>query len=269
MAINSSAKNVIPIGVVLSIAGYVALKGTDGLQKILQLGDLLRSDDHIKTGPDGELVIGFIDGTALELGAKIEAILDSEVFDLSALKPISNLEEALEAMRLSILTGEDPSLVLQSAEAGYDSLSAAGSEPAGVNIDSTSDSASVTVEDSLANTTMQGGSVSQSAMGADSGVHTPPEMVLPKVSIASVTILEPTPGNPEEDADEGHDTTDTGHDTGDGHDTGGDTGHDTDTGHETDTGGGTDSGHDSGNDAGHSAGHGGGYGYAGDRKSVV
>lgn len=274
---NSTLKKALPIGLVVSIAGYVALKGPDGLEKLLKLGDLLRSDDQIKTGPDGELAIGFIDGSSLELGADMNAILDSEVFDLSALTGISSLEAALEAMRQSILVGEDPSLVLQAAEAGYATLSEGGSSVASVDIDSAAGAARLAVADALGDASNQGPSANLEANAAGGETHSVPEMILPKISIASMDILEPQPGRRDEEGghdDEGSHDDEGGHETGGdtGHDSGGDTGHDT--GHET----GGETGHDSGDDAGHeagggdagySAGHGGGYGYAGGTLSSV
>ncbi|MBI1423089.1 MAG: retention module-containing protein [Gammaproteobacteria bacterium] len=272
MVTKISLKKTVPIGIVLSIMGYVAVIGPDGLQKLLKLGDPLNSDDHLKTGPDGELAIGFIDGSSLELGSGADAILDSEVFDPTGLHNFTNIESALESMRQNILAGQDPSLVLQAAEAGY-ALSEGGSSTTSIDINSQADPLTLSVADGIS-PAAQAGDVSLEGTEGSAQTHGVPELVLPKISIASMTILEPEPGKQEEEGgDDSSHTAGGGHESGGdsghesdheteiGHDT--DTGHDTDAGHDTETGHDTDAGHEGGSGGGYSAGHGGGYGYAG------
>lgn len=270
MAINSSIKKAVPIGIVLSLAGYVAIIGPEGILKLLKPGDTLHSDDHVKTGADGELAIGFIDGSSLELGSAVDAILDSEVFDPSALAGFPSLEAALEAMRQGILAGEDPSLVLQAAEAGYATLSEGGSSFTSVAIDTQADPASLSVAAGLSPAAAQDAALNLEASGDAHQPHTLPEMVLPKLSIASMTILEPEPGKQEEEEGEGEEGHDAGgeHETDSGHDSGAESGHDSgeEGGHDTGEEGG---GHESGGGGGFSAGHGGGYGYAGGSLSSI
>ena len=273
MAIVTSAKTILPIGIVLAVAGYVVVERAGGLRKLLSLGDFLKNNEHIETGADGKLVIGFMDGTSLELGATGEAILDGEVFDLSILDNVTGFESLLDSMQQALFDGQSLSDILDSASNSFASL------PMAVETD--------TQFSSLATESGTGGEPpsppamdDQSPIGGDTETHTPPEMVLPKISIASIQILEPAPGRGDEEghSDEddtegsshdqgGHDTTtsgghdsgggDTGgHDSEEGHDDGGDTGgHDTG-GHDTEV-------HDSGGGADFSAGRGGGYGYAG------
>lgn len=280
MAMNPTLKKSIPIGIVLSLLGYVVLIGPDGLQKLLKPGDTLHGDDHIQTGEDGELSIGFIDGSSLELGNNVNAVLDSEVFDTATLANFPNLESALDAMRQSILAGVDPSQVLQAAEAG-NPLSEGGSSFTSVHLDSDTSPASLSTATELSpGLTGESGQNLEVTTPEDDGgsASVIPEMILPKLSIASMSILEPVPGKGEEEGESGEehehdsdvvtgghtDTGDTGHeagaDSGGGHETG-----ETDSGHDT----GTEGGHDSGGGGDYSAGHGGGYGYAGGSLSTV
>ena len=265
MATNTSTEKVVPIGVVLAVVGYVILKVTGGLDKLLSPGDVVNSDDHLLTGEDGELTIGFLDGTSLSLGSNAETLLDSDVFDQSILQNISAPEYLLEAMQQAIMMGQDPQAVLQAMSQGYEAMSEGGFQTSSLNIDSQTSSTDTGVSqdsDSLA-PAAPGDLGSQQPIGGDTETHSLPEMLYPHISIASISILEPQPGKGEEEDHEseeasgGHEDIpggSAGHDT-EGHDT---ESHDTTTStdeHATD--------HDAGGESGYSAGHGGGYGYAG------
>lgn len=252
MATKTTTDNLVPIGIVLAVAGYVTVQKMGGIQKLLSPGDVLDSDDHIQTGEEGELSIGFLDGSTLEVGPGTEAILDAEVLDPSVLQGIPDPASLVHQMQQVIHSGGAPGAAQQIAEQSFQALS-----EGPVSEGDLSPAAAVQVN------------AGQQPVGGDVETHAMPEMILPKLSISSVTILEPEPGKEDEDHgsdsehgtdhtsghDSGHD--DTSHDTDSGHD---DTSHDTDSGHD-------DSSHDSG--GGHSAGQGGGYGYAGGSLSSV
>ncbi len=104
------------------MTGYVALKGRGSLNRVLKIGDYLRSDDHVRTGDNSELLIGFFNGTSIELESNTDAILDSEVIDLSEIENIAALEELIETMRSTVLAGVNPGLVLEKASADYEGL---------------------------------------------------------------------------------------------------------------------------------------------------
>lgn len=274
MAIKFPLKKSVPIGIVLSLVGYVAIIGPDGLLKLLNIGDTLHNDDHLKTGPDGELAIGFIDGSSLELGGNSDAILDTEVFDPSVLQNFPDLESALEAMRQSILAGIDPSLVLQAAEAAYP-LGEGGSTMTTVAVNGDSQAVPATLSVVAGHTPPLSNDVGANLESAAGGGKMPamPELILPKLSIASMTILEPEPGKreDEEEGEAGGHTTGGEGESGGGHESGSESGHDAGTeaepGHDSDTGHDTDA--HGGGGGGYSAGHGGGYGYAGGSLSSV
>lgn len=256
-----TAKSLIPIGIVLAVSGYVVVERMGGLRKLLSLGDLLHGNDHIESGDNADLVIGFMDGSSIELGANGEAVLDNEVFDLSALDNLSGFESILNNMQQSLLDGDALSDILDGASSGFNGLTAVNVADA----QDTTGSNETEISDSLSPPATP---PEQYPIGGDTEIHSPPEMILPKLSIASMSILEPQPGRGDEESHDetehdstsytvtGHDTTDEGHDT-EGHDT---EGHDTE-GHDS---GGDESSHEGGGGGGdYSAGHGGGYGYAG------
>ena len=94
VTISSDFKN-FPIAVALVVVGYVAVKGIDGLLKRLSKGDILNSEDHVETGDDSELVIGFADGSSIAMPANAEALLDSEVFDPGEVREMHSHNAAL------------------------------------------------------------------------------------------------------------------------------------------------------------------------------
>ncbi len=279
----------LPIGIVSALIGYVAIKGQDGIERLLKLGDKLFSGDEISTGDDGHTVIDLIDGSKVELDEQSSLVLDDDVIDA----------KTLEQIQQAILDGITP--------AAGDVMSEGGSETAQVNIDElSSEPAGIPVggesgtQPEVTARAEAGDRITTEQSGAMD--ITPPENPLgklPTLSIADVTVVEPPPagaggqggqggqGGHETDTDSSHDT---GHDTGtdshdsgsdshasgsdshdsgsdshdsgsdshdsgsDSHDSGSDS-HDSgsdshDSGHDT----GTDS-HDSGHDTGHDEGH--------------
>ena len=255
MVHNIASGKAVAIGVALAVTGYVSIKGIDGIQKILNKGDMLHGDDQVVTGPDGEIIIGFADGSSLELAKNTAAILDSEVFDVGEIREMHGHNVVLQNMHHAILSEADISSVLDTAQQSYESSN-----------DSTN----------VVNTPLTTNIGEQQPIGGDIEIHSMPEMVLPKMSISNISILEPQPGNESEEHDSDHE--DSTHGTtggGTGHDSGSDSGHEegSDSGHEegSDSGheGGSDSGHESGSEGGFSAGHGGGYGYAGGSLSSI
>ena len=283
MSSHSLKSRSIPVGIALSVAGYVALKKVGTHRQPVSDGDILHSEDHIETGADGEVTIGLADGSTLVVPAGTEAVLDSEVFDVAEIREMHSHNQVLESMQQAILNGEDPETALQIV-----ARQQASAEPDSIFVGSVPEQYPA-----------------DDAIGGDVETHSLPEMLLPRIQIGDITILEPEPGRGSGGHDTGDDTDgegdshDSGHDTGSGgstHDSGHDTsdegsahdsGHDTvdegsthDSGHDTGDEGSThDSGHDTGHDTGdegsthdsghdsgggaYSAGQGGGYGYAG------
>ena len=276
MTSHSLAFKNFPIGIALAVVGYVAIrKGIEGLSRPLVEGDVVHIDDRVETDAESDVVIGFADGSSIDLPAGAEVVLDAEVFDPGEVREMHSHNAALEAMQQSILSGSDVPTALQAAQQSYASISGVGADILGDLAPSSAES------DELG---------SKQPIGGDLEIHTLPEMLLPRISIIDMKILEPAPGNEDEDHDSDHDDTTHDSDQGDtthgsGHDdTTQDSGHDDtthddsshDSGHDDSTHDDSthddsthDSDHDSGADSGHSAGQGGGYGYAGGSLSSI
>lgn len=249
--INTSSNKTIAIGIALAVTGYVAIKGIDGLDKLISKGDVLHDNDQIITGPDGEVMIGFADGSTLELATNTQAILDSEVFDTGAIREMHGHNDALYNIQQAILEGDDINSVMRTAQQEYDA-----SNSSDIN------------SNNVLNSTQTNGTAEQETIGGDVEIHSMPELILPKISINNISILEPTPGKEDEEHETDHEDVTHGSAGESGHDSSNDTGHDT--GHDTEHDeGSSESGHDSGGEGGFSAGHGGGYGYAGGSLSSI
>jgi len=115
---NSNSRKLIPVGIVLSLIGIVTVVGVDGVKRILGIGDKLNQGDSLLSSENGDTVIGFPDGTSIRLGPNGEAILDSDVFDLSVFGDDADISELLQDMQAAILAGQDPSAILDAAAAG-------------------------------------------------------------------------------------------------------------------------------------------------------
>ena len=115
---DSKSQKLIPVGIVLSLIGIVTVVGVDGVKRILGIGDKLTQGDTLTSGENGETVIGFADGTSIRLGSNGEAVLDSDVFDLSLFGDDADISELLQDMQAAILAGLDPSAILDAAAAG-------------------------------------------------------------------------------------------------------------------------------------------------------
>ena len=115
---SSNSRKLIPVGIVLSLIGVVTVVGVDGVKRILGIGDKLNQGDSLASGENSETVIGFADGTSIRLGSNGEAILDSDVFDLSLFGDDADISELLQDMQAAILAGLDPSAILDAAAAG-------------------------------------------------------------------------------------------------------------------------------------------------------
>ena len=118
MSTNLKSGKLIPVGIVLALIGVVTVVGVDGVKRILGIGDKLNQGDTLASGDNGGTTIGFADGSSIQLGPNGEAILDSDVFDLSAFGEGADISELLQDMQAAILAGLDPSAILDAAAAG-------------------------------------------------------------------------------------------------------------------------------------------------------
>ncbi|MGD8524662.1 MAG: retention module-containing protein [Thioalkalispiraceae bacterium] len=118
MADGSKTHKLIPVGIVLSLIGVVTVVGVDGVKRILGIGDKVNQGDNLSSGDNANAVIGFADGSSIQLGPNGEAVLDSDVFDFSAFGEDADISELLQDMQAAILAGLDPSEILDAAAAG-------------------------------------------------------------------------------------------------------------------------------------------------------
>ena len=225
----------LPIGIVSAVIGYVVIKGEDGIEKLLKLGDKLFGGDEISTGEDGHAVIDLIDGSKIELGDDSSVVLDDDVIDAKT------LEQIQEALLASI----SPSAGGGNSEGGFDIAQVDIDEL--IKGDSSGDrgddftGSEFSIPDRTTDYSTYGGTPDTSGK-------------IPTLSIANATAVEPAPSG----GQGGQGGQDSGHDSGsDSHDSGHDSGSDSqDSGHDS----GSDS-HDSGSDShdsgdsGHSGGH--------------
>jgi len=245
----------LPVGIVSAVIGYVAIKGLDGIERLLKSGDKLFSGDEINSGDDGHAVIDLIDGSKVELDQQSSLVLDDDVIDA----------KTLEQIQQAIIAGISPAAGDVSSQGGFNIAQVQINAQPGDDMTS-ADSADYNQSDfSIAQRSDSAAIRPDNGPGAiDSGTPQNPIGKLPTLSIANVVVVEPAPagsggqggpagqGGHETDSvdhdtshDEGGDSADSGHDSGgDSHDGGHDTGGDSE---DIDHG---DSGHDSGHDQG-------------------
>ena len=191
-------RNLIPIGIVLALTGTVFVVGVDGVKRVLQLGDRLFSDDTVETGDDGDVKIGFNDGSEVELGGASTAVLDAEVFDPSQLEGLT--PEQIAAIQEMILAGADPSEILAATAAGAGAMSEGGHSFVRVDMDGEAEPASglETVTSGVGGSDAAalpgigaGGVLISPTGGGGGGEEPPPQPELPTVAISDVFIKEP------------------------------------------------------------------------------
>lgn len=241
----------IPIGIVAAITGYVLLKSEDGLRRFLRQGEPVHTNDTVSTGEGASVNLEFADGSQLSLGENAEALLDSQVFDSSAMSG-ENISANLSALQQAILAGMDPSLLDATAAGeggnggghGFVRVDRTGGE---VNVQGREFATQGPAGEAIA-------SADDKATSAGEGDFTPPPgSPLPTLSIADILITEPSvgqfqyrwgrgagnTGGHEEEGGSGHESGgETGHDSGGetGHDSGGESGHDTGSEHGDESG---------------------------------
>jgi hypothetical protein len=115
MAMNSSQ----PIGFITALQGSATATSTDGVTRVLQVGDAVYANETVITGDVSAVMIEFVDGTRLDLGRDATAMLDSEVFTPGGIPEATDESVAsIDAIQQAILAGQDPTQVLAATAAG-------------------------------------------------------------------------------------------------------------------------------------------------------
>ncbi|MEW8028376.1 MAG: retention module-containing protein, partial [Candidatus Thiodiazotropha sp.] len=134
------------IGFVRQVIGEVKATGSDGVTRILQVGDLVFADEQIVTGELGSIEIVFNDGGNLTLGRNSQGLLDADVYETVTPEDGSEYAASIDAIQQAILLGEDPTAIQEAPAAGP------GESPAG-----NEGTSFVTVERTSAQTTPESG----------------------------------------------------------------------------------------------------------------
>ncbi len=106
------------IGFVTALKGSATAISTDGVSRILALGDAVHLNEVIQTGDASAVMVEFTDGTRLDLGRNAEAMLDSSVFTPPGAEQAAEAIASVDAIQQAILAGEDPTALLAPTAAG-------------------------------------------------------------------------------------------------------------------------------------------------------
>lgn len=257
--LNTKSAGLLPIGIVSAMIGYVAIKGTDGFEKLLKAGEKLFSNDEIITGEDGHAVIELVDGSKIEVGSDSNVVLDDDVID---------------AKLLQSLLGVAPAGGEQNA-GGFDVTRVDIQEQLDSTVGNQGDNNNGSGTDSAMYVLGETDVVPENILPDDADItlaptpdmpDTPDNPVgkTPTISIADVVVIEPAPSGSQgqQGGQGGSDTHGSGEeDSGaEGHDAGGDTGEEGHGG--SGSSGEGEEGHDTGSDTGEE-GHGGDEGEGG------
>ncbi|MCM8857219.1 MAG: retention module-containing protein, partial [Candidatus Thiodiazotropha sp.] len=128
MATNAPSATGKVIGFVRQVIGEVTATGSDGVIRVLQVGDLIFADERIETGELGSIEIAFNDGGNFTLGRNAQGFLDTDVYQTTSPEDASEYAASIEAIQQAILMGEDPAAIQEAPAAGPGDAAIAGNE---------------------------------------------------------------------------------------------------------------------------------------------
>jgi len=181
MALHHISREITPLGIIVALTGVVAVVGIDGLKRILKIGDTLVEGENVVTGDEGEVTIGFADGSSVEVGRDSQLAINTEQYDPASVRGHSS--EILQAIKDGINAGQSGSELLNLVARGElpgtdisDNNPGVGSQPGITNPGDTTggDDPVIPPPDS-----------------PPPGGDTPPENTLPELTISDVIIKEP------------------------------------------------------------------------------
>ena len=103
------------VGTVTSLTGTVKAIGIDGLERVLQAGDQVHTDEIIVTGVSASVDIKFNNGSNVDLGSDSRVALDSDVVGSTS---AGDAATSVEAVQQAIVAGQDPTANLEAPGAG-------------------------------------------------------------------------------------------------------------------------------------------------------
>ncbi|MCU7880520.1 MAG: retention module-containing protein [Candidatus Thiodiazotropha sp. (ex Lucinoma aequizonata)] len=116
------------IGFVRQVIGEVTATGSDGVIRVLQVGDLVFADERIETAKLGSIEIAFNDGGNFTLGRNAQGFLDVDVYQTTSPEDASEYAVSIEAIQQAILMGDGPAAIQEAPAAGPGDAAIAGNE---------------------------------------------------------------------------------------------------------------------------------------------
>src|SRR5262245_1185811 len=113
------------LGTVTSVVGEAKATAADGTVRVLQVGDVVHSDEVITTSAAGAVNIALDNGRTLDCGANTDLSLHESILGIStavASMPTTPGAPAapgsVEALQQAIASGQDPSQIAPATAAG-------------------------------------------------------------------------------------------------------------------------------------------------------
>lgn len=178
MAIHHISREITPLGVVVALVGVVAVVGLDGLKRILKMGDTLVEGDNVVTGDEGNVTIGFADGSSVDVGRDSELTMDVAEFGEAAFKP--DAANILQGIKDGLNAGQPAGDLLAAAANGT-----LGAAPTYMS-HTPPDSISGNYPPGTTETSGQPGDTT-----VDDPIITPGSTPMPEVTISDISIKEP------------------------------------------------------------------------------
>ncbi len=107
------------VGTVKTVVGLVKAVDTNGVERVLQVGDKVYANETIFTSADGAVIVEFQNGSYLDLPRSAHIVLDPEIYSAGGQKSIEQ-EAQDEAARIAraIAEGRDPNAEVGATAAG-------------------------------------------------------------------------------------------------------------------------------------------------------
>ncbi|MGI4849156.1 MAG: retention module-containing protein, partial [Janthinobacterium lividum] len=103
------------IGTVKTIVGTVTATDASGVQRTLQVGDVVHANDVIMTSAAGAVLVEFTDGSHVDLGRSSQIALDDTIFNPAT---AVSQQASVESIQAQIAAGADPTQVTDATAAG-------------------------------------------------------------------------------------------------------------------------------------------------------
>ena len=107
------------LGTVTSVVGEAKATAADGTVRVLQVGDVVHSDEVITTSAAGAINIALESGKTLDCGANTDLSLHESILGLAtATAAAPAAPGSVEALQQAIASGQDPSQIAPATAAG-------------------------------------------------------------------------------------------------------------------------------------------------------